>query len=481
MGKESLTKSTTKKKAATKKKKTEAKKGVAATKAAAPKAPAKPSLKELLARKYATAPDQPLYSPPAPKRKIRPVAASPFYEARDEKEAQRMKALLAQKFSIEDIRAAAEAKAKAEEEARIKAEAEAKAKAEEETRIKAEAEAKAKAEEETRIKAEAEAKAKAEEETRIKAEAEAKAKAEEETRIKAEAEAKAKAEEETRIKAEAEAKAKAEEETRIKAEAEAKAKAEEETRKIAAERAAAREAAAQKEPQVSVTYDKIESDKIESPPAQAPLKRERLLVIGLAGGVALIFLLIIGASLSNSSKYYLTQSAQGLEIWQGKFAPLGKCKILTLPGVQGPETLQPTYRKADVMGYAVAYYLAQADTLLARPGLPDFESIKARLNTALGYATSREERERIQLRLDGIEKAILLYRAQVAAAQQTLEGLDQAIDHLRQALHLTSDPIDIKAIEAQIAAVEKNYADIEARLAEEAAQELAPPEAKPAS
>ncbi len=434
MGKESLTKSTTKKKATTKKKKTGAKKAVAATKAAAPKAPAKPSLKELLARKYATAPDQPLYAPPAPERQTRPGAASPFYQARDEKDAQRIRALLEQKFSMEEIRAAAEAKAKAEEEARIKAEAE------------------------------------------------AREKAEEEARIKAETEAKAKAEEEARIKAEAEAKAKAEEEARIKAEAEAKAKAEEETKKLAAERAAAREAAAQKEPQVSVTYDKLDSDKIDAPPpAKAPINRERLLVIGLAGGLALLFLLIIGASLSNSSKYYLAQSTRGLEIWQGKFAPLGKCKILSLPGVQGPETLQPTYPKAEVMGYAVAYYLAQADALLASQGLPDFESIKAKLNTALGYATSREERERIQLRLDGIEKAILLYRAQVAATQQTLEGLDQAIDHLQKALHLTSDPIEVKAIEAQIAAAEKNYADIEARLAEEAAQEVAAPEAKPAS
>ena len=135
----------------------------------------------------------------------------------------------------------AEAKAKADEEARIKAEAEAKAKADEEARIKAEAEAKAKADEEARVKAEAEAKAKAkaDEEARVKAEAEAKAKADEQARIKAEAKAKeaeakakakAKADEEARIKAEAEAKAKADEEARIKAEAEAKAKADEEAR-----------------------------------------------------------------------------------------------------------------------------------------------------------------------------------------------------------------------------------------------------------
>ena len=99
----------------------------------------------------------------------------------------------AEQLKAEQERKEAEAKAKAEEEARVKAEAEAKAKADEEARVKAEAEAKAKADEEARVKAEAEAKAKAEEEARVKAEAEAKAKAEEE------AEAKAKADEEARV------------------------------------------------------------------------------------------------------------------------------------------------------------------------------------------------------------------------------------------------------------------------------------------
>ena len=90
--------------------------------------------------------------------------------------------------------------------------------------MKAEAAAKAKAEEEARLKAEAAAKAKAEEEARLKAEAAAKAKAEEEARLKAEAAAKAKAEEEARLKAEAEAKAKAEAEATAKAKVETEAK-----------------------------------------------------------------------------------------------------------------------------------------------------------------------------------------------------------------------------------------------------------------
>ncbi len=65
-------------------------------------------------------------------------------------------------FKAEEIRIAAELKAKQEAEAKAKAEAEAKAKAEAEAKAKAEEEAKAKAEEEAKAKAEAEAKAKLE-------------------------------------------------------------------------------------------------------------------------------------------------------------------------------------------------------------------------------------------------------------------------------------------------------------------------------
>lgn len=141
----------------------------------------------------------------------------------------------------------AQAKAKADQEAKLAAEAAAKAKAEEEARIEEQKlkaiELKAKADEEARLKKEAEAKAKADEEARLAVEAAAKAKAEEEARIEEQKlkaiELKAKADEEARLKKEAEAKTKADEaaaktkaneEARLKKEAEAKAKEEEEAR-----------------------------------------------------------------------------------------------------------------------------------------------------------------------------------------------------------------------------------------------------------
>ena len=402
MGKDSLTKSTTKKKTTAKKKKT------AAAKTTAPQKAAAPSLQDLLHKKFDRRAPESLYRPPAPVSRG-DFTSPPFIETDDPEEAKRVRALLFKKLSLADLAAAA----KAEEEARLKAEAEAKAKAEEEARRKAEAEAKA--------------------------------------------------EEEARRKAEAEAKAKAEEEARIKAEAE----------KLAAERAAARKAAAASEPQVSVTY----ADAKDAPPSAPVDNTGRWAMMGLAGGIALLFVLIIGASLSNSSKYYLESTPQGLEIHQGKFAPLGTRQVLFLPGVAGPEAPAPVYRRAEVMPFAVRYFLAQADARLAEATVPDFQQAKEPLEKALGYATTRDEKLLIQARLDAIDRALLIYKAQISAARQTLDGYDEAIGAYREALRLAEDDADIQAIETRIAAVEKARDDLKTRLAEAAAAEKAVAEA----
>ncbi len=435
MGKDSLTKSTTKKKTASKKKTEPAK--TAVKKAAAPAAP--PSLRDLLHKQFQRLAPESLYRPPESTSRPGDVTAPPFFTSSDPEDVKRVRALMFQKHSLADLAAAAE-------EARKKEEAEAKAKAEEEARLKAEAEAKAKAEEEARLKAEAEAKAKAEEEARLKAEAEAKAKAEEEARLKAEAEAKANAEEEARIKAEAE--------------------------KLAAERAAARKAAAASEPRVSVTYGDTK-DAPPPTPSEPVDNTGRWAMMGMAGGIALLFVLIIGASLANSSKYYLESTSQGLKIIQGKFAPLGTRQVLFLPGVAGPETPAPVYRRGDVMPFAVQFFLAQADARLAEAAVPDFQQAKEPLEKALGYATTRDEKLLIQARLDAIDRAMLIYKAQIGAARQTLDGYDESVAAYREALRLAEDDIDIQAIETRIAAVEKARADLKARQAEAAAAKTA--------
>ena len=140
----------------------------------------------------------------------------------DETAALQAEASEAAQNEIEEVQAAEEAQAKAaaEEAARLEAEAQAKAAAEEAARLEAEVQAKAAAEEAARLEAEAQAKAAAEEAARLAAEAQAKAAAEEAAQLEAEAQAKA-AEEAAQLEAEAQAKAAAEEAARIAAEAQA--------------------------------------------------------------------------------------------------------------------------------------------------------------------------------------------------------------------------------------------------------------------
>jgi TonB family protein len=176
----------------------------------------------------------------APEEAFKPKSGSSFFSRKDSKaeakakadaEAKRKAEAEARRIAEEKARAEAEAKRKAEEKAR--AEADAKRKAEEKAR--AEADAKRKAEE--KAKAEAEAKRLAEEEAKAKAEEERKAREEAEARRKAEAEARRRAEEEAQRKAEEEARRKAEEEARRKAEEEARRRAQEEKRAEAERRA----------------------------------------------------------------------------------------------------------------------------------------------------------------------------------------------------------------------------------------------------
>ena len=121
------------------------------------------------------------------------------------------------------------ARAKAEQEARVRAERAAQVKAEREAQVRAEQAARAKAEQEARVRAEQAARAKAEQAARVRAEREAQVKAEQAARAKAEEEARARAKQEAQVKAEQEARVTAEQEARVGAEQAARAKAEEET------------------------------------------------------------------------------------------------------------------------------------------------------------------------------------------------------------------------------------------------------------
>ena len=184
-----------------------------------------------------------------------------------------------------------------------------------------------------------------------------------------------------------------------------------------------------------------------------------------AAGLAFLILLVIGGSVSNSFKYYLTENQGALEVWKGKFSPIGKKLVIALPGVPAPEDPKATYRSGDVYPIVFQYYIDKADVLLDVPGIPDFEGIKATLKTALEYGSTNALRALAYQRLDNIDRLILTYKADVAASRGTLDDLKAAIGFLSAADKLTTDKAQkeliartISAHEAAITALEEQAA-----------------------
>jgi colicin import membrane protein len=228
--------------------------------------------------------------------------------------------------------------------------------------------------------------------------------------------------------------------------------------KAAAEKAAAEKAAAEKaaEPEVSVSYEPPDTDDtIPSDPMEKGMKY-------LAAVVAVLILLVIGSSMINQGKYYIHSTDGALEIFQGRFAPMGEKLLISLPGVQKPEKAKDIYSKTDVYPIIFNYYVEKADTFLKVPGLPDFEGIKKYLNKAMLYKTTPDSADAVYSRLNNIDLMILLYKADVAASKPTLSDLKEAKGFLTEASRLDLNGAKLDLIHEKMDDVDKKIASLKA-------------------
>ena len=418
-------KSTAKSKATKTKKAAAAKTGVKATKTVKAKttAKAKPpkevSIKDLIFKKFEPlAERETLYTPAGNSTKN--YSAPPFISSEDPNEIERIKKLLTNKYSMADLRAAAE-KAAAEKAAAEKAAAE-----------------KAAAEKAAAEKAAAE-KAAAEKAAAEKAAAE-KAAAEKAAAEKAAAE-KAAAEKAAAEKAAAE-KAAAEKAAAEKAAAE----------KAAAEKAAAEKAAAEK----AAAIPPLPVKKVKEPGDP----QEKVMKIGLGVFALLIFYLIL-VSYSNMNTFSLKGKNGAVELWQGQFSPMGEELVMVLPGAQLPDLMKQSGSKKDIFPFVVNYYLDKADTIYEVPGIPDFQSIESYLNKAEPYAATTQLKNKIDTRKTTINFTVLLTRAEVAINSGTPEGLKSAVNYLNAANKLDIDEMKTELVNKKLQAVEAMLTDFE--------------------
>ncbi len=191
------------------------------------------------------------------------------------------------------------------------------------------------------------------------------------------------------------------------------------------------------------------------------------MALGLFG---FIVLAIIGVSFSNYSTYTLVQTKGSVEVWQGKFAPMGQSLLLTLQGVEIPKGMNTTGSGKTIFPFVVDYFLDKADAFLESPGVLDFVGIKSRLDKAAPYAITPELKKEMNLRMTTIHLMSLIYRSDVAASEETPEGFQAGLSLLEEAKALELDVPQAELVNKKIESINARLTSAESRETESVEQ-----------
>ncbi len=246
--------------------------------------------------------------------------------------------------------------------------------------------------------------------------------------------------------------------------------------KAAAEKAAVEKAAAEKaakEPKPSISYEPPPDTTKPSDPSG------RMMQIGI-GALALLILLIIGASFLNHRHYYIKPGDGAIEIWQGTFAPKGTRLLISLPGKTHDAPAKQEYTQQEVFPLIFGYYREKAAMLMEVKGMPDFNAEKAYLEKALCYSTTAEEKTAVNSRINTIDLMVLMSKANAAISKKTVVSLETALEHLGEAADLDLDDIQEEQVKRQTASAKAMLKKLKQQEAEatEAVQKARLAEAK---
>jgi hypothetical protein len=190
-------------------------------------------------------------------------------------------------------------------------------------------------------------------------------------------------------------------------------------------------------PSIEPQTSGFDNDGVSDIGSSEPDPVQRVIRYGIIAFVVLI-LLLIGASYKNASKYYIETKADAIEIWQGRFSPMGKQRIILLHGVAAPQDADAVYTRNHVYPMVFSYYLEKADALLDVQGIPNYEDIKIYLHKAEPFAINAEMQADITSRLNTIDLTTLLYKLDVSMRKGTAESLEQAASLVKKAGTLTT-------------------------------------------
>jgi transposase len=160
-----------------------------------------------------------------------------------------------------------------------------------------------------------------------------------------------------------------------------------------------------------------------SEPPEEPM--DKTLKYALGAFVLVIVILLI-SSVSNSDKFYLQQNDQMIEVWRGRFAPMGEVHVTSFSDATILEGLpkQRSYTKQQAFDAISNYFVKQADKSL-NTETPDLKSARSYLAQASKYAVSSPMRQAVQVRLDSINSVRDNIRTYIGGPSAPEEGEEE--------------------------------------------------------
>lgn len=170
----------------------------------------------------------------------------------------------------------------------------------------------------------------------------------------------------------------------------------------------------------------------------------------LIAAFAVLVALIIAASYANSTKYYLKVDDGVLEVWKGRFAPVGEKMVDRLPGVEAPEPLAKLYTREEVYAIAFGHHLEKADAMLTAEAMPDLVTVKDILEKADDYAVDATMREAVDQRMTRVELMQLFIQADRLMSRGTADAAEAALEYLKTAARLDLTPVQERMVNSRI-------------------------------
>ena len=190
-----------------------------------------------------------------------------------------------------------------------------------------------------------------------------------------------------------------------------------------------------------------------TPPPEEPMDKTLKYAVG---AFALVIAILLMASFSNSNRFYLKQNEQMVEVWRGRFAPMGEIRVASFsdPKMLAGVPRQASYTKKQAFGVIYSYLVERADEILNTGETPDLKAVKSYLTHASKYALSEPDKGGIRMRLNSINYLVLCGKADVALSKGTRPDFETAKKHLTEAIPLASTDLQKDMLAKKLAAIE---------------------------